>query len=159
MAGGEPMSIRIWEHCSILPEAVLSIAVALAVIFGIIDLGRAMYTYASVTELAREGARWSIVRGSQSCVNSVNQLDNCNYLRSAPVQSYVQSLSKGAMAASKISVTASWPSCTATGPSGAINAPGCTVGISVRYPFQFLLPFLPQATLSLSSTSTMVISQ
>ncbi len=153
------MSIRIWEHRSILPETVLAIAVPLALIFGIIDLGRAMYTYASVTELAREGARWSIVRGSQSCVNSVNQLDNCNFLGSAPVQSYVQSLSEGATAASKISVTASWPSCTATGPAGAINAPGCTVGINVRYPFQFLLPFLPQVTLNMSSTSTMVISQ
>ncbi|MGB8964629.1 MAG: TadE/TadG family type IV pilus assembly protein [Candidatus Cybelea sp.] len=153
------MSIRIWEHRHILPETVFSIAVALAVIFGIMDLGRAMYTYASVTELAREGSRWSIVRGSQSCVNSANQLDNCNVLRSAPVQSYVQSLSKGAMVASEISVTARWPSCTATGPAGAINAPGCTVAISVKYPFQFLLPFLPQATLSMSGTSTMVISQ
>jgi Flp pilus assembly protein TadG len=153
------MSIKIWEHRSILPETVLAIAVPLALIFGIIDLGRAMYTYASVTELAREGARWSIVRGSQSCVNSVNQLDNCNFLGSAPVQSYVQSLSEGATAAIKISVRASWPSCTATGPAGAINAPGCTVGINVRYPFQFLLPFLPQVTLNMSSTSTMVISQ
>ena len=38
----------------------------LILMFGIMEFGRGIWIYGSVAHLAREGARWSIVRGSES---------------------------------------------------------------------------------------------
>lgn len=138
-----------------LPETVVVLAVLLALLFGIIEFGRAMYTYAFVAQIAREGARWAIVRGAQCTV-----LDHCGAI-SSDVQTYVQSLSEGATDPNQISVDAEWPP--ADCPAGvAAKSPGCVVVVTVKYPFKFMLPFMPSgnlATLSMSSTSQMVISQ
>ena len=42
---------------------------------------------------------------------------------------------------------------------GGSNSPGCAVSVTVQYVFGFDLPFLPAATINMSSTSQMVISQ
>jgi Flp pilus assembly protein TadG len=141
------------ERGTSLVETAIVMAVLLALVFGIIDFGRAMYTYAFVAQLARQGARWSMVRGSQCTL-----LDHCNATPSE-VQSYVQNLSEGMTDPNSIVVNTTWPSCP-LGRSG--KAPGCVVMVNVTYPFQFLLPFMPSAhfpTLSMSSTSQVVISQ
>lgn len=140
------------ERGSSLVETTIVMGVVLAMLFGIIDFGRAMYTYAFVAQLAREGARWAIVRGSQCTV-----LDHCNASQ-GDIQTYVQSLSEGATTANKIAVIAGWSSC----PAGlSDNAPGCTVSVTVKYPFTFMLPWMPgpKMTINMSSTSQMVISQ
>jgi Flp pilus assembly protein TadG len=146
------------ERGASLPETVIVLGVLLALLFGIIDFGRTMYTYAFVAQLARQGARWAIVRGSQCSV-----LDHCN-ASTNDVQTYVQSLSVGATNSSKIAVKASWTGADCPPGSGAINAPGCLVSVNVQYPFQFMLPYMPQVshqfmTITMSSTSQMVISQ
>jgi Flp pilus assembly protein TadG len=141
------------ERASGLPEMTIVLGVVLALLFGIIDFGRATYTYAFVGQLARQGARWAIVRGSQCTV-----LDHCN-AQSSDVQTYVRGLTEGVTNPSSISVIATWPACPA-GLSG--HAPGCTVQVAVSYPFTFILPFMPGANLTqfnMKSTSQMVISQ
>ena len=127
-------------------------SIVLALLFGVVEFGRAMYTYAFVAQIAREGARWAIVRGAQC-----TQLDHCNASQS-DIQTYVQSLSEGATNASNLTVAASWGSCPA-GLSG--NQPGCTVSVTVSYPFKFMLPYMPGPAMQIpmSSTSQMVISQ
>ncbi len=151
------MSRKHRERGASLPETAIVMVILLTLTFGIIDFGRAMYTYGFVAQVAREGARWTIVRGSLSCTNSGNNLPGCNATR-AQIQSYVQSLSEGATDASQILVSApTYSNCPGTS-SG--NAPGCTVSLTVTYPFKFLsLGFLPKNTINLSSTSAMVISQ
>jgi len=75
----------------------------------------------------------------------------------------VQSLSVGATKSSGtngIAASATWGSCPPG--SAATNAPGCTVAVTVTYPFSFMMPYMPKgslATISMSSTSKMVISQ
>ena len=133
------------QRASGLPEMAIAATALLALMFGIIDFGRAMYTYSFVAQLARTGARWAIVRGSGCTV-----LDHCN-ATSANVQTYVQSLSEGMTNSSKISVTAIWPQ--------DCNATGCTVLVAVTYPFAFLTGVLPGAAFNMSSSSQMVISQ
>lgn len=130
----------------------IAITALLAVLFGIIDFGRALYTYSFVTSAAREGARWAMVRGSESCAWSSNTLPGCNATQ-ASVQSYVKGLFGGATNPANATVTPTWPSC-----SGTTNAPGCTVAVNVVYNFQFMLPFMP-LTIPISSSSKMVISQ
>jgi Flp pilus assembly protein TadG len=135
-----------------LVETTIVMGVVLALLFGIVDFGRAMYTYAFVAQLAREGARWAIVRGANCTV-----LDHCN-ASASDIQTYVQGLSEGATTASNIAVIATWPSCP-RGLSG--NQPGCTVSVNVSYPFKFMLPYMPGPgmQITMSSTSQMVISQ
>ncbi|HEV3090500.1 MAG TPA: TadE/TadG family type IV pilus assembly protein [Candidatus Cybelea sp.] len=133
------------QRGSSLPETVIVMGVLLAMMFGIIDFGRALYTYSFVAQAARQGARWMIVRGSSCTV-----LDHCN-AASSDLQTYVQGLSIGATKASSITATASWGTCTT-------HAPGCTVTVTVSYPFTFMLPYLPSTGITMSSSSTMVIS-
>jgi Flp pilus assembly protein TadG len=148
------------ERGSSLPETVIAMAAVLAILFGIIDFGRALYTYDFVATLAREGARWAIVRGSQCSTNSPN-LSGCGALQ-ADVQTYVRSLSEGATVPTSISLNSSatmWPGtgCASGSPK---NSPGCLVVVTVTYPFTFMpFPFLPKASISMTSTSEMTISQ
>ncbi len=127
--------------------------VVFALLFGIIDFGRTMYTYAFVAQLARQGARWAIVRGSQCTL-----LDHCNATKD-DIQTYVRGLSYGATDANSITVTATWPTTNCPPNYTATNQPGCLVSVNVQYPFRFIAPFLGLATLNMSSTSQMVISQ
>ncbi len=144
------MKTRNGQRGSSLPETAIIMTVLLALLFGIMDFGRAAYTYAFVAQMARQGARWSIVRGSQCSL-----LDHCN-AQAPDVQNYVRGLSEGLTTASKINVATSWGNC----PLGASGkAPGCTVTVAVTYPFSFLLPFMPSVGLNMTSTSQMVISQ
>jgi Flp pilus assembly protein TadG len=144
------------ERGSTLPEMAIAAIAVLSLLFGIIDFGRALYTYGFVGQLARQGARWAIVRGSTSCPNSNSQLNDCN-ATAAEIQSYVQSLSEGATTAANITATTTYG--TSTTCATASNAPGCTVAVTVTYPFHFVMGLMPKTTINLSSTSEMVISQ
>ena len=154
-AACHPERSRRGERGASMPETVIVIAVALALIFAVIDFGRAMYTYSFVAQLARQGARWAIVRGSQCSV-----LDHCN-AQPSDVQTYVQSLSLGVTNSSQITVNTTWPQ--SDWPPGLTpKQPGCVVVVTVSYPFSFLLPYMPSAQfpqIVMTSTSQMVISQ
>lgn len=145
------MKAKHGERGANLPEMAIVVGSLLLLICGVIDFGRAMYTYGFVAQTARQAARWAIVRGSQCQL-----LNDCN-ATSSQIQSYVQSLSLGPTKASAITATATWPSC----PSGSSgNAPGCTVSVNVRYTYNFsVIPFLASVPITMSSTSQMVISQ
>ena len=57
--------VRDERGAEIIEFALVSIVV-LTLIFGIMEFGRGIWIYGTVAHLAREGARWSIVRGSES---------------------------------------------------------------------------------------------
>jgi hypothetical protein len=140
------------ERGASLPETAIVMGVVLALMFGIVDFGRALYTYSFVAQLAREGARWAIVRGSKCTA-----LDHCPAQSgTGDVQPYVQGLSEGATDPSKLVAALSFPSCPAGAAAG--NARGCVAEVTVTYPFRFVAPFMP-AAINMSSTSEMVISQ
>lgn len=125
-------------------ESAIVMAVLLAIMFGIIDFGRALYTYSFVANAAREGARWAIVRGA-NCA----ELDHCPAQQgSTDIQPYVQSLSEGATNPSNISANLNFP-------NG--NGRGAVAEVTVSYPFKFMLPFMP-SSFTMQSTSEMVIS-
>ena len=131
---------------------VIVMTVLLALMFGIIDFGRAMYTYSFVAQLARQGARWAIVRGSNCSL-----LDHCPNAQSSDVITYVQSLNYGAAVSSSIGGSAVWSGTNSTCTS--VHAPGCLVTVTVTYPFKFFLPWvLPGNVWYLSSSSQMVVS-
>jgi len=147
------------ERGNTLTEFALILPFMLAGIFGVIEFGRALYTYHFVSDAAREASRWASVRG-QSCkaYGSVA----CP-AKSADVEDYVASITPPGIDKSpaKLLVDTAW-----VAPPGRGNDcakfpknPGCSVQVTVTYNFKFILPFLPSSTYAMKSTSEMVISQ
>lgn len=139
------------ERGTSMAEFALALTASLTLIMGIVDLGRALYTYHLIANAARLGARYAIVRGA-ACPAA-----GCPATQSS-IQTYVRGLAPELNQAS-MTVTSTWAtttSCTAA----AANAAGCLVTVQVVYPFHFAaLPLLPNFTMSMTSASKMVISQ
>ena len=66
------MSKRHGKRGSSLPETVIVMIVLLTLTFGLMDFGRAIYTFAWITDIAQRADRWAIVRGS-----NCTKLDHC----------------------------------------------------------------------------------
>jgi len=155
------------ESGSALVEFALSIGLMITLFFGIIEFGFALYSYQFVNETARDLTRYAIVRGS-SCLS----MPNCGFTDgSATLQSYARSGYRyPGLDSSKVTVTNTWYSPVLDSSGRAIswsacasgtgcNKPGYLIKITVNYPFVLNIPFVPQRTLGVSSSSSMVISQ
>ncbi len=145
-------------------EMALASTVFLAMLMGVFEMMMALSVFNFVTDAAREGTRYAIVRGSTSCDNTPN-LTNCNATASQ-VQTYVQGISYPGVKSSNLTITTTWLTASGSYPmtwsactSGTCNAPGNQVKVVATYPFSFSVPFVPKATFNMSSTSQMVISQ
>jgi Flp pilus assembly protein TadG len=135
-----------------MAESAIAMALALMVFIGIVECGRALYTYHAVANAARLGSRYAIVRGS-TCSAA-----DCP-ATSASIRTYVRNATP-MVDQSELSVDTTWATsaaCTSGGPSP--NAPGCLVSVQVTYPFQFNIPLVPLPQVSMTSTSQMLISQ
>jgi Flp pilus assembly protein TadG len=144
------------EGSSIVEMGMVS-PLLLAMLFGIIELSLALYTYNYVSDAAREGSRYAIVRGSSCSV-----LTNCG-VTAAQIQTYVQNLGYPGLKAANTTVTTTWfsPSATPvtwTACGSTCNAPGDAVQVKVTYSFHLGIPFIPASTINLHSTSQMVIA-
>jgi Flp pilus assembly protein TadG len=143
---------------STLTEFAFILPLLAMMMFGVIDFGRALYTYHFVSAAAREASRWASVRGNQ-CARG---LPACP-AGAIDVQNYVASTVPPGIDPSPrtLSVTAAWmpPSGNPASCIGSTKNPGCAVQVRVIYNFKFILPFLPKSTYSMQSTSEMVISQ
>jgi Flp pilus assembly protein TadG len=156
------------EGASIVEMAFVCFFLILPMFFGIFALSAALYAYHYISEAAREGSRYAMVRGSTSCANTPN-LTNCN-ATSAQVQTYVQNLGyPGINGTSNMTVNTTWYSATGSPPTSwattacgitaACRAPGNLVKVNVVYNFPLSIPFYGTRTLSMSSNSQMVVSQ
>jgi Flp pilus assembly protein TadG len=143
----------------------------LPLLFGIGGFGHALFAYHFVNHSAKEATRYAAVRGStcsndSSCVVSNSASGITGPTTQADVQTYVRNMATSGIKSSNITVTATWP-----GPgsppicSGAVNGvpkwpnnnPGCTVEVQVQYAYNFILPLVHTAPITMSSTSEMVI--
>jgi Flp pilus assembly protein TadG len=138
------------ERGSALVEFALVSTATLTLMLGIIDFGRAVYTYHLVANGARSGTRYAIVRGSTCTVTGCPATTDS-------IQTYVRGLAPG-INPNSLAVTTTWSS-TGACSDPANQGPGCTVAVQVSYPFRFIIPLLPNFTMTMSSTSQMVISQ
>jgi Flp pilus assembly protein TadG len=107
-------------------------------IFGIIALGMAVYSYSFVCDGAREGVRYAIVHGSASLSPA----------SASDIQTYVQNEAHG-LNTSYLNVSTKWK---------PDNKPGSVVSVQVTYNFQPLFP-MSAVAVPLSSTAQMVISR
>src|SRR6185437_13923545 len=140
-----------------LVEFAMSAMVLLMLIFGIFDVGRAMYSYYFVSYAAQAGTRYAMVRGngwSNSCSTQHPPNFTMSYgckVNSSDIQNYVQSLSMPGINQSGITVNTIWPGKTPRCQSNCSacthsNSQGCLVQVQVNYSFNFMLPFLPSSS-------------
>jgi Flp pilus assembly protein TadG len=142
-----------------LTEFALILPFVLAGIFGVIEFGRALYTYHFVSYAAREASRWASVRG-RSC--KVYGSVACP-ASAADVEDYVTSITPPGIDKdqARLLVDTEWVAPPGHGNNCAAypKNPGCSVQVTVIYNFKFILPFMPSSTYAMKSTSEMVISQ
>lgn len=135
------------EHGSAVVETALSFIVLLTMIFGILLISLALYTYNFIADAAREGTRYAMVRGS-TCQGFASACP----ATASNVQTYVKGLGFPGIDPAAMTVTTTWP-------VGNSNIPGNPVRVTVQYNFPLAIPFLTARTLNLTSSSQMVISQ
>lgn len=155
-----------------LVETAFATAVVMMLLFGVFDFSLAFYTYHYVSDAAREGSRWAMVRGSRSCIQTPN-LSGCG-ASVDQIAAYVKGLSyPGIDSASHMTVNvktaAASNSTTSGGESTTVwtttandmtyNAPGDQVTVTVIYDFPLAVPFVTLNSLHVGSSSSMVISQ
>ena len=139
------------ERGTAMAEFAFASFLALSVMFGILEFGRALFDYHLVANAARIGSRFAIVHGTSCSLAVVCPTT------SAKIQTYVRSVSPG-IDTTKLSVTSVWPTAAMTNCyNSPYEGPGCVVTVKAQYTFNFAA--LPFANIDISSTSQMVISQ
>jgi Flp pilus assembly protein TadG len=138
----------------VLAEFAVAIALTSMFLYGIIEFGQALSAYDLVSNAARIGTRYAIVRGS-ACTAAGCPTD------AVGVQSYVRGQSPG-LDATQLTVTTTWgpdagAGCPVThiGSVATYQQPGCLVTVTVSYPFHLLLSY----RITMTSNSQMIISQ
>jgi Flp pilus assembly protein TadG len=132
-------------------QALVEFALTSCVIFGfvfcLIELCLAFYTHCVVSETAREATRYAMVRGA-TCVTASQA--SCTATTSS-VNTYASGLGWPNLGNGTLNVATTFP-------DGNQN-PGSRVKVRVTYVFPVTLVFVPQNSISMSSTSEMYILQ
>ncbi len=105
--------------------------------FGVMEFGRAIWIYDTVAHVAKEGARFAIVRGSESGREATP----------ADVESWVNLRAAGMTG---LTVTTTW--------DDASKDPGTVVQVRVDRDFDPALPLVNLGPFTLTSSSRMVIA-
>lgn len=119
-----------------LVEFALASILFFTITFGTIEFGRMILDYNIVSNAAREGVRYAIVRGSASGRTATAD----------EVKQYVVGRSVGLLSTSNVTVT--WPT---------NKAVGSVVRVQVQYSFTPIVTLLPQTAVNLSSTTQAII--
>jgi hypothetical protein len=155
--GLRPLFRRRRARGQALFEVLVSLIVFITMLLAVIQMGLAAYSYHYISEAAREGARWAMVRGS-ACTSFTTACPAAL----TDIQNYVTGLAYPGITASAMTVTASWCGPTSSTPpacSTGTNAPGQIVRVAIQYKFPVGIPFVPSSTITMNAMSQMVISQ
>jgi TadE-like protein len=157
------------EAGSALVEFAVASVIILTVLFGIIDMGRALFAYDWVSNAARIGTRYAMVRGT-SCSTLVGGCESgpgsCGYSHNPPLNGACQSDVVAFLNSQAIGIDTSELTVTANCDVGASAfgplpcAPGQGVIVKVDYHFSFITPLVPHtANWHMKSASARVVSQ
>jgi Flp pilus assembly protein TadG len=145
-------------------EFAMSLIILLTMVFGLMEIAFALYFYNSASEAVREGSRYAIVRGNDwgtACGTSYGSND-CT-ASAANVISYVDNLGLPGINSNTLGatgVTATWTKGPNESTCTAVNCEGIgdQVTVTVSYPFHLSIPFVPNRTITMSSSSTMIVT-
>lgn len=155
------------EEGANLVEFALAATVFFMVLFGIMGFCMVAYSYAFVSNAAREATRYAIVRGkSQIITTDCSSVGPANCIAQGGVDAgdiydYVKSLAPLGINASKLDVDSNWltKSGGSCGTDDSCKVPGNQVVVQVSYTYDLNVPFVPQHSFAISSSSQMVIAQ
>jgi hypothetical protein len=146
---------------SSLVEQSFIIVFLLTMMLGIIDCGRALYTYHFVSNVAREATRWASVRSTRAC--ATGPITPCPADAGNIRSTFTATMSSMGLDSSKITITPTYaapPSIGASSCPAVNNLAGCMVHIDVTYHYTFLFaPFISAPPITMSSSSEMLITQ
>ena len=140
-------SARESEAGQSLLESAMTFSILISFMFIFIELCLAFYSFGMISESAREGSRYAIVRGA-TCVTG-NQA-SCT-TTSAQINSYVQGLGFPNIGGGNLNVVSTFPD--------GNQDPGSRVQVQVTYQFPITLPFVSSQPLAIASSSEMTIVQ
>jgi len=124
---------RTGERGSSLVEFSLIAVLLVMLLFGVVEMCRLVLVYTAVANAARAGTRYAIVHGVDNLADATTVKTVVkNFLSAAPLDS---------------------SNATITGPLYSCQNPGCTVQITVTYPYDPLVSYFSLGTINLSSTS------
>ncbi len=145
------------DECgSALVEFAVGLSTLLSVVFGVMAICFALYAHNITSEVAREGARYAIVRGS-----ACNSFTDCK-ITGPQIQTHLKNVGFPGINPANLTAATAWSFYPGTGtcqPSALCNNPGNLVTVTVTYQFPLVVPFVSSKTLTMSSTAAMVISQ
>ena len=139
------------EEGSALVEFAVITLVLLTLLFGIIDVGRALYAYDYVSYAARQAARFAIVRGS-----TCSGLSGGCPAGPSDIQTYVQTNAIGIDTSTLTVASHCMPP--GSSPTSPPCSPGIPVEVTIQYGFEFVSPLSPQSW-QMSTSSQVVTSQ
>jgi Flp pilus assembly protein TadG len=148
-------------------EYAIVFVLLMTMILGMIDFGRALYSYHFLSNVTREATRWAAVNGADCGAPPAGD-NSCNgqgYMNNGTasntnIQTYVTNHTPPGIDTTKITTTVTWPINTDSPAvcSTTPKSPGCTVQVQTSYVFSFLFPWVHKGTLTMSSTSDMIIA-
>jgi Flp pilus assembly protein TadG len=143
------------ENGMTLVEMAVTLPVLFAFLFCFMELSLAFYTYNMISETAREGTRYAMVHGA-SCPTSANPTCKAT---AAQVDAYVLGIGWANLAGGTMTVCTYYNNnaCN-TNPTGSETV-GNPVKVTVTYVFPISMPFVPNNSLTIKSTSQMTIIQ
>ena len=130
-----------------LVEFALTVPILFGFVFGLMQVCLAFYSYELISDAAREGTRYAIVRGS-TCETSSST--SCTASASS-VSSYITGLGLPNPGGGTMSVVTTYPD--------GDEVPGHRVEVYVTYTFPYKIMFVTSKSLSMSSVSEMYIIQ
>lgn len=120
-------------------EFAMTISGMLILLLAIVNFAMAVYAYSFVCYGARDATRYAAVHGATS-PSPVSSSDVSNFVLSEA----------GGLDPGRLTVATTW---------SPDNQPDSTVAVQVQYNFQFMIPLAQLASVNLTSTSQLVISQ
>ena len=149
------------EQGNALVEFALAVSVLLTLLFGIIDVGRALYAYDWLYNGARQATRWAIVRGNDcnsllpGCPTGASNSDISAYVTNSLPAGWGNGLDTTGIDTSAILVTSQCYSKT------FLESPPCAataeMSVTITYQFHFITPFLAGTSWQMNSTSERVV--
>lgn len=149
------------EEGNAMVEFALAVTVLLTLLFGIIDIGRALYAYNWLYNGARQATRWAMVRGAfcdthlAGCPGGVDGPTIQQYVTNTLPSGYGSGLDTTGIDTSVVTANSSCYSRT------IVKSPPCAptqnIQIQLTYQFSFITPFLTHTPWTMTSTSERVV--
>jgi Flp pilus assembly protein TadG len=155
LSRGRNAGLTVGEDGQTLIEMAVSLPILFALIFCFMELCLAFYTYDMISEAAREGAQYAMVRGSNCTTNNSGASVPCT-VTSTQVNTYVKNLSWPNIAGGTLTPATTYIQ---VAPNLAGNYAGNYVNVTVTYVFPMKMPLVPTKSWTLTSSSQMYIIQ